>query len=50
MTDTDEANRKLREAWEASMRARVELVERQIEQLQRQLDALRDSLKGVCEP
>ncbi len=45
-----DADKELRLLWQASLNARVRLIEEQIATMERELKALRESLKGVCEP
>lgn len=48
--EREEANEHVRDAWQVSVTARIDLIDRQIEKMQRDLNGLRESLKGVCEP
>ncbi len=44
------ANEEMRLLWQESLTARVRLIEEQIDQMQKQLNALRESLEGVVTP
>ena len=45
-----EANEEMRLLWQESLTARVRLIEQQIDEMQKQLNSLRESLEGVCSP
>ena len=49
-SDEREADDRVQQAWQESVKARFALVETQIEKMEVELRGLRESLQGVCEP